>query len=56
MKKKFAVVILLIWMTSLLHRDTFKFDTIKDYIVNLVNRGIIIIPNSVKLKKKSREV
>ena len=37
---------------SLLHRDTFKFDKIKDYIVSLVNRGIIIIPNSSKTEKE----
>ena len=37
---------------SLLHRDTFKFDSIKDYIVSLVNRGIIIIPNSSKTEKE----
>jgi len=37
---------------SLLHRDTFKFDQIKDYIVSLVNRGIIIIPNSSKTEKE----
>ena len=33
---------------SLLHRDTFKFDSIKDYIKSLVNSGITIIPNSSK--------
>ena len=33
---------------SLLHRDTFKFDTIKDYIKSLIDSGIIIIPNSSK--------
>ena len=37
---------------SLLHRDTFKFDLIKDYIVSLVDRGIIIIPNSSKTEKE----
>ena len=37
---------------SLLHRDTFKFDQIKDYILSLVNRGIIIIPNSSKTQKE----
>ena len=37
---------------SLLHRDTFKFDSIKDYILSLVNRGIIIIPNSSKTEKE----
>ena len=33
---------------SLLHRDTFKFDSIKDYIKSLIDSGIIIIPNSSK--------
>ncbi len=37
---------------SLLHRDTFKFDPIKDYIISLVDRGIIIIPNSSKTEKE----
>ena len=37
---------------SLLHRDTFKFDPIKDYILSLVNQGIIIIPNSSKTEKE----
>ena len=37
---------------SLLHRDTFKFDTIKDYIKSLINSGIIIIPNSSKTEKE----
>ncbi|MBD1162441.1 HAD-IIB family hydrolase [Pelagibacterales bacterium SAG-MED12] len=37
---------------SLLHRDTFKFDSIKDYIKRLINSGIIIIPNSSKTEKE----
>ncbi|MBD1165073.1 HAD-IIB family hydrolase [Pelagibacterales bacterium SAG-MED13] len=37
---------------SLLHRDTFKFDSIKDYIKSLINIGIIIIPNSSKTEKE----
>ena len=37
---------------SLLHRDTFKFDSIKDYIKSLINSGIIIIPNSSKTEKE----
>ena len=37
---------------SLLHRDTFKFDPIKDYIRSLINGGIIIIPNSSKTEKE----
>ena len=45
---------------SLLHRDTFKFDSIKDYIKSLVNSGITIIPNSskteVEIKKFNEEL
>ena len=37
---------------SLLHRDTFKFDSIKDYIKSLIDSGIIIIPNSSKTEKE----
>ena len=52
MKKKFTVVIFTDLDGSLLHRDTFQFDTIKDYIKNLVNQGVIIIPNSSKTEKE----
>ena len=52
MKKKFTVVIFTDLDGSLLHRDTFQFDTIKDYIKSLVNKGIIIIPNSSKTEKE----
>ena len=50
MYKKFSLIIFTDLDGSLLHRDTFKFDTIKDYIKSLDNRGIIIIPNSSKTK------
>ena len=40
---------------SLLHRDTFKFDSIKDYIKSLINNGIIIIPNSSKTEKEIKK-
>ena len=33
---------------SLLDKETFKFDVIKDYFNELVRNGIIIIPNSSK--------
>ena len=33
---------------SLLDKETFKFDVIKDYLKELVRNGIIIIPNSSK--------
>ena len=52
MKKKFTVVIFTDLDGSLLHRDTFQFDSIKDYIKSLVNQGIIIIPNSSKTEKE----
>ena len=37
---------------SILHRDTFKFDQIKDYIIKLINSGIHIIPNSSKTESE----
>ena len=55
MKKKFTVVIFTDLDGSLLHRDTFKFDTIKDYIKSLVSKGIIIIPNSSKTEKEIKK-
>ena len=52
MKKKFTVVIFTDLDGSLLHRDTFQFDTIKDYIKSLLSKGVIIIPNSSKTEKE----
>ncbi len=52
MKKNLKVAIFTDLDGSLLHRDTFKFHPIKDYIVSLVDRGIIIIPNSSKTEKE----
>ena len=52
MKQNFKVVIFTDLDGSLLHRDTFKFDTIKDYISSLVDQGIILIPNSSKTEKE----
>ena len=52
MKKKFTVVIFTDLDGSLLHRDTFQFDSIKDYIKSLINKGVIIIPNSSKTEKE----
>ena len=48
MKKKLSVLIFTDLDGSLLDRDTFKFDVIKDYIKNLIEDGIYIIPNSSK--------
>jgi len=52
MKQNFKVVIFTDLDGSLLHRDTFEFDTIKNYISSLVDRGVIIIPNSSKTEKE----
>ena len=52
MNKIFSVVIFTDLDGSLLHRDTFKFDPIKDYITNLINKGIIIIPTSSKTEEE----
>ena len=52
MKKKLTIVIFTDLDGSLLHRDTFQFDSIKDYIKSLINKGVIIIPNSSKTEKE----
>ena len=52
MKKKPTIIIFTDLDGSLLHRDTFKFDPIKDYLKSLLNNGIIIIPNSSKTEKE----
>ena len=52
MKKKFTVVIFTDLDGSLLHRDTFEFDSIKNYIKSLLDKGVIIIPNSSKTEKE----
>jgi len=52
MKKKITIIVFTDLDGTLLHRDTFKFDAIKDYIKSLVNKGIIIIPNSSKTEKE----
>ena len=53
MKKKHSVIIFTDLDGTLLNRDTFKFDEIKDYINKLVSRGIIIITISHFLLFKS---
>ena len=40
---------------SLLHRDTFKFDEIKDYLKKLLSKGIYIIPNTSKTENEILE-
>ena len=37
MSKKFSLIIFTDLDGSLLHRDNFKFDEIKDYVKNLIN-------------------
>ena len=53
MSKKFSLIIFTDLDGSLLHRDNFKFDEIKDYIKNLLDDGIIIIPNTSKTEKET---
>ena len=55
MNKKFSLIIFTDLDGSLLHRDNFKFDEIKHYIKNLVDNGIIIIPNTSKTEKEIKE-
>ncbi len=55
MKKVFKVLIFTDLDGSLLHRDTFKFDEIKDYLKHLISRGIFIIPNTSKTEKEILE-
>ena len=55
MNKKFSLIIFTDLDGSLLHRDNFKFDEIKDYIKNLIDDGVIIIPNTSKTEKEIEE-
>ena len=52
MKNKLTIVIFTDLDGSLLHRDTFEFDNIKNYIKSLINEGVIIIPNSSKTERE----
>ena len=55
MKKKFTIIVFTDLDGTLLHRDTFQFDTIKNYIKSLLNKGVIIIPNSSKTEVEIEE-
>ena len=55
MEKVFKVLIFTDLDGSLLHRETFKFDEIKDYLMELISKGIFIIPNSSKTEKEILE-
>ena len=48
MIKKFSIYIFTDLDASLIHRDTFEFGEIKNYIKNLISGGINIIPNTSK--------
>ena len=52
MKKAIKVLIFTDLDGSLLHRDTFKFDEIKDYLKQLISKGVFIIPNTSKTEKE----
>ena len=52
MKKKNIIVIFTDLDGSVLDRDTFKFDNIKEYIKKLICSGIHIIPNSSKTESE----
>ena len=52
MSNKFSLIIFTDLDGSLLHRDNFKFDEIKDYVKNLIDKGITIIPNTSKTEKE----
>ena len=48
MNKKSPIIIFTDLDGTLLHRDTFEFDGIKDYVKDLTSKGIVIIPNTSK--------
>ena len=48
MNKKSPIIIFTDLDGTILHRDNFEFDGIKEYIKDLASRGIIIIPNTSK--------
>ncbi len=55
MEKVFKVLIFTDLDGSLLHRDTFKFDEIKDYLKLLISKGIFIIPCTSKTEREILE-
>ena len=52
MNKKFSLIIFTDLDGSLLHRDTFQFNEIKNFLLFLLSKGIHIIPNSSKTEKE----
>ena len=55
MKRIYKILIFTDLDGSLLHRDTFKFDEIKDYINQLLSKSIYIIPNTSKTEREILE-
>ena len=55
MEKVFKVLIFTDLDGSLLHRDTFEFGEIKDYLRQIISKGIFVIPNSSKTEKEILE-
>ena len=55
MIEKFSIFIFTDLDASLIQRDTFKFDEIKDYIKSLISKGIYIIPNTSKTEIEINE-
>ena len=55
MSKKFSLIIFTDLDGSLLHRDNFSFDEIKDYLKKIIDDGIIVIPNTSKTQSEIEE-
>jgi len=55
LSKKFSLIIFTDLDGSLLHRDNFKFDEIKDYLKKIIDDGIIVIPNTSKTQSEIEE-
>ena len=55
MNKNYKILIFTDLDGSLLHRDTFKFDEIKDYLKQLISKGIFFILNTSKTEKEILE-
>ena len=55
MEKIYKILIFTDLDATLLDRDTFQFDAIKEYLKQLLSDGIFIIPNSSKTEKEILE-
>ena len=52
MKKKLSILIFTDLDGTLLHRDTFTFDVIKNYIKDIISDRIYVIPNTSKTDRE----